>query len=134
MLVIPETAPLITGKRAVVYVEVAGKPGTYEGREVLLGPRAKGYYVVRQGLQEGEKVVVNGNFKIDSAIQILAKPSMMEHTGGEPMTMQHQHGETPAMDMEMKMAPPSEKPEKAKPAPSRRDQMKERLMKLKPKS
>ncbi|MCJ7830041.1 MAG: efflux RND transporter periplasmic adaptor subunit, partial [Desulfobacterales bacterium] len=99
MLAIPETAPLITGKRAVVYVEVAGKPGTYEGREVILGPRAKGYYVVGDGLQEGEKVVVNGNFKIDSAVQILAKPSMMEHAGGETMTMRHRQVETPAMDM-----------------------------------
>jgi Cu(I)/Ag(I) efflux system membrane fusion protein len=31
---------------------------------------------------EGEQVVVNGNFKIDSAIQILAKPSMMSPEGG----------------------------------------------------
>ena len=41
-LVIPDTAPLITGKRAVVYVEVPGEPGTYVGREVDLGPRASG--------------------------------------------------------------------------------------------
>jgi Cu(I)/Ag(I) efflux system membrane fusion protein len=133
MLVIPDTAPLITGKRAVVYVEVPEKPGTYEGREVFLGPRAKGYYVVGKGLQEGEKVVVNGNFKIDSAIQILAKASMMEYAGGETMTMQHQRGESPAMDMDMKTAPPGKKSEKAKPAPSQRDRLKERLMKLKPK-
>ena len=32
-LVIPRTAPLITGKRAVVYVAVPDEPGTYEGRE-----------------------------------------------------------------------------------------------------
>ena len=111
-LVIPETAPLITGKRAIVYVEAPGKPGTLVAREVALGPRARGYYVVLGGLHEGEKVVVNGNFKIDSAVQILAKPSMMEHPGGEAMTMQHQHGQTPAMDMEMKMAPKSDGPRK----------------------
>jgi Cu(I)/Ag(I) efflux system membrane fusion protein len=133
VLVIPVTAPLITGKRAVVYVEVAGKPGTYEGREVVLGPRAKGYYVVRKGLQEHENVVVNGNFKIDSAIQILAKPSMMEHAGGQPMTMEHQPGQTPAMEMDMKMAPPGTTSQPAKPPKSRRDLLKERLMKLKPK-
>ena len=34
-----------------------------------------------RSLQEGEKVVVNGNFKIDSAVQILAKPSMMTPRG-----------------------------------------------------
>lgn len=77
-LVIPASAPLLTGKRAVVYVELPNtdKP-TFEGREVVLGPRGGDFYIVREGLQEGERVVTNGNFKIDSALQILAKPSMM---------------------------------------------------------
>ena len=76
-LVIPASAPLITGKRAVVYIALPDQEGMYQGREVVLGPRAGEYYVVRQGLSEGEQVVVNGNFKIDSAVQLLAKPSMM---------------------------------------------------------
>lgn len=77
-LVIPATAPLITGKRSVVYVQVPDteKP-IFEGRQVVLGPRAGDYYLVEEGLTEGEQVVVNGNFKIDSALQIQAKPSMM---------------------------------------------------------
>jgi Cu(I)/Ag(I) efflux system membrane fusion protein len=74
-LVIPASAPLVTGKRAVVYVEK--EKGSYEGREIVLGPRAGDYYVVESGLNEGELVVVKGNFKIDSSLQILAKPSMM---------------------------------------------------------
>lgn len=91
-LVIPQTAPLLTGKRAVVYVEVHNKESpTYEGREVELGPRANGYYLVRSGLQEGERVVVRGNFKIDSTLQIQAKPSMMSPEGGAPPTS-HDHG------------------------------------------
>jgi len=83
-LVIPASAPLITGKRAVVYVEVPGaeKP-TYEGREIMLGPRAGDYYIVMSGLAEGEKVVTKGNFKIDAALQIQAKPSMMNPEGGK---------------------------------------------------
>ena len=82
-LVIPATAPLITGKRAVVYVEVAdAERPTFEGREVVLGPRAGDYYLVRSGLEEGERVVTRGNFKIDSALQIQAKPSMMSVPGG----------------------------------------------------
>jgi len=77
-LVIPATAPLITGKRAIVYVEVPGTDQpTYELREVVLGPRAGGKYLVYQGLNEGERVVTQGNFKIDSAMQILARYSMM---------------------------------------------------------
>jgi Cu(I)/Ag(I) efflux system membrane fusion protein len=82
-LVIPATAALLTGKRAVVYVEVADtdRP-TYVGREVVLGPRAGPDYVVESGLAEGDLVVVSGNFKIDSALQIQAKPSMMNPEGG----------------------------------------------------
>lgn len=77
-LVIPSAAPLITGKRAVVYVEVPGaERPTYELREVVLGPRAGDKYVVYDGLKAGDRVVVKGNFKIDSAMQILARPSMM---------------------------------------------------------
>jgi Cu(I)/Ag(I) efflux system membrane fusion protein len=92
-LVIPATAPLLTGKRAVVYVADPEKPGTYEGREVVLGPRADRFYVVRHGLKEGEMVVTHGNFKIDSAVQILAKPSMMTPEGGGGGGM-HQHGDS----------------------------------------
>lgn len=77
-LVIPVSAALVTGKRAVVYVELPDtERPTFEGREVVLGPRAGDHYIVESGLQEGEEVVTQGNFKIDSALQILAKPSMM---------------------------------------------------------
>jgi len=71
--VIPVSAALVTGKRAIVYVEVpdAAEP-TYEGREVVLGPRAGDYYIVKAGLTEGDIVVTRGNFKIDSALQIQA--------------------------------------------------------------
>ena len=76
-LVIPATAPLLTGKRAVVYVESPDRKGTYEGRNVELLGKAGDYHLVKNGLKEGELVVVNGNFKIDSAMQINARPSMM---------------------------------------------------------
>jgi len=77
-LVIPTSAPLITGKRAVVYVRLPNdKNPAFEGREIVLGPRAGDYYIVESGLMEGEIVVTNGSFKIDSALQIQAKPSMM---------------------------------------------------------
>ena len=82
-LVIPVSAALLTGTRAIVYVQVpdAEEP-TYEGREIVLGPRAGEYYLVKAGLKEGELVVTNGNFKLDSALQISAKPSMMTPEGG----------------------------------------------------
>jgi Cu(I)/Ag(I) efflux system membrane fusion protein len=77
-VVVPATAVLRTGRRAIVYVEVAEREDpTYEGREILLGPRAGDVYVVAGGLEAGERVVVNGAFKLDSALQLLARPSMM---------------------------------------------------------
>jgi len=82
LLVVPATAPLITGKRAVVYVRDPDSPTpSFQGREIELGPRAGDHYVVVSGLQEGEMVVVSGAFKIDSAMQISALPSMMSVSG-----------------------------------------------------
>jgi Cu(I)/Ag(I) efflux system membrane fusion protein len=93
-LLIPASAPLITGKRAVVYVEVPDSEGPlFEGREIELGPRAGDFYVVRSGIQEGDLVVTNGAFKIDSELQIQAKPSMMlPYGGGGSMPHDHQGG------------------------------------------
>jgi Cu(I)/Ag(I) efflux system membrane fusion protein len=113
-LVIPASAPLITGERAVVYVQVPEKAGAFEGREIVLGPRAGDYYLVEKGLHEGELVVVNGNFKIDSALQIIAKPSMMSPEGGAPPPG-HQHGDlsvAPGAEREAQAgAPRSEVPD-----------------------
>ena len=91
-LVIPVSAALITGTRAIVYVEdpKAEQP-TFEGREIVLGPRAGNYYLVKHGLQAGELVVTNGNFKIDSALQIRLAPSMMTPAGGGGSSG-HDHG------------------------------------------
>jgi Cu(I)/Ag(I) efflux system membrane fusion protein len=76
-LLIPASAPLVTGKRALVYVQKPDEPGVYVGKEVVLGARQGDFYQVKHGLQEGELVVTRGNFKIDSAIQLQAGPSMM---------------------------------------------------------
>ena len=81
-VLIPVTAPLITGTRAVVYVELTGTDTpVFEGREIELGPRAGDFFVVKSGVSEGERVVTNGAFKIDSELQIRAKPSMMSPAG-----------------------------------------------------
>ena len=91
-LVIPSSAPLITGKRAVVYVRVPEEENLFEGREVTLGPKSESHYVVLSGLEEGDRVVKNGNFKIDSAVQILAKKSMLDIEGGHSAIAHHHHG------------------------------------------
>ena len=84
-LVVPASAVLRTGKRAVVYVEVpqATDP-TYELREVRLGPRAGAYYLVADGLKAGERVVVRGAFKIDSERQLQGLVSMMSPPAAGP--------------------------------------------------
>jgi len=98
-LVVPRTAVLFTGKRSVVYVEVPdAESPTYEGREVVLGPRAGDFYIVRDGLSEGERVVVNGAFRIDSAMQIAAKPSMMMPEGGTSTPAHAGHASTTSGD------------------------------------
>jgi len=90
-LLIPASAVLKTGNRAIVYVKISGEEPTFEGREVVLGSRVGDKYIVKSGLKEGELVVKKGNFKIDSAMQIAAKPSMMNPSGG-PSGMGHNHG------------------------------------------
>lgn len=77
-LVVPDTAPLFTGRRSIVYVAVpdTDRP-TYEAREVVLGPRAGDVYPVLAGLAEGEHVVVHGAFALDADLQIRGGLSMM---------------------------------------------------------
>ena len=77
-LVIPESAPLFTGRRSVVFVEdpQASRP-TYELRVVRLGPRTGPVYPVLAGLNEGERVVTQGAFVLDADLQLRGGRSMM---------------------------------------------------------
>jgi Cu(I)/Ag(I) efflux system membrane fusion protein len=75
-LTVPKSAVLWTGKRSVVYVEAEDGSG-YLLREVVLGPSLGDSYVISEGLESGEKVVVNGTFTVDAAAQLAGKPSMM---------------------------------------------------------
>jgi multidrug efflux pump subunit AcrA (membrane-fusion protein) len=75
VLAVPHSAVLITGRRNIVYVEK--EEGIYVMREVVLGPKADGYYPVIEGLSAGEKVVTEGSFLIDSQMQLLGKPSLL---------------------------------------------------------
>jgi len=82
-LLVPASAVLRTGPRAVVYVRLPdrGTP-TFEGREIVLGPRVGDRFIVAAGLEEGEMVVTQGAFKLDSELQLKAKPSMMNPDAG----------------------------------------------------
>ena len=77
-LLVPASAVLRTGDRAVVYRRIGTDDGiTFEGREIVLGPRAGDHFVVESGLREGDLVVTRGAFKLDSELQIQARTAMM---------------------------------------------------------
>lgn len=90
LLTIPNSAPLYTGKRAVVYVakKESGKV-TYEGREIGLGKRGTTFTEVISGLAEGDEVVSRGAFRIDGELQIMAKTSVMELMNSEVQMESH---------------------------------------------
>ena len=108
-LLIPKSSILWTGKRAVVYVKVPDREiPAYLYREIVLGPEAGNFYVVADGLSEGEIIATNGVFKIDASAQLAGKPSMMNPEGGIILTG-HNHGGTQMSDEERKAMDPSDK-------------------------
>ena len=68
VLAIPRSAVLDTGMRKFVYVAMGN--GEFEGRQVQLGPAGTDYYPVLAGLKEGERIVSQGSFLIDSQTRI----------------------------------------------------------------
>jgi Cu(I)/Ag(I) efflux system membrane fusion protein len=84
-LLIPVTAPLFTGRRSLVYVEVPNQDEpTYEPRVVTLGARMGEHYPVLAGLEAGDRIVIEGAFAIDADLQIRG--------GGSMMTLEDEHG------------------------------------------
>jgi membrane fusion protein, copper/silver efflux system len=63
-LSVPQEAVLDSGLRKVVYVETS--EGVFEPRRVTLGPAYGDYITVTSGLSFGERIVIAGNFLIDS--------------------------------------------------------------------
>lgn len=91
-ILIPKSALLWTGKRAVVYVKVPNRETpSFLFREIVLGPEAGSFYVVAEGLEVGEEIATNGVFKIDAASQLQGLQSMMNPDGGKISTG-HNHG------------------------------------------
>lgn len=92
VILVPKSAVLWTGKRAVVYIKLPNREhNSFIYREVILGEDAGEFYVIKEGLEEGEEIATNGVFKIDAAAQLAGKKSMMNPTGGKVATG-HNHG------------------------------------------
>jgi membrane fusion protein, copper/silver efflux system len=75
-VLVPDTAVFDTGTQQFVFVEVTD--GHFVPRRIELGPRAGNQFVVNKGLAEGENVVVDGNFLLDSESQLRAASSSGE--------------------------------------------------------
>tara|TARA_B110000881_G_scaffold220149_1_gene244231 strand:+ start:3324 stop:5216 length:1893 start_codon:yes stop_codon:yes gene_type:complete len=114
-LLIPASAPLLTGKRALVYIQSENTPDgiVYEPREVVLGPRAGDWFVVNSGLEEGDVIVAQSAFVLDSEQQINGKFSMMSaeqqsttltKAEGIPFATQKQLGHALALNVDLSKA------------------------------
>jgi membrane fusion protein, copper/silver efflux system len=83
VLSVPESAVLDTGNRQAVLVDKG--QGRFEPREVKLGHRGNGYVEVREGIVEGEPVVISANFLIDAESNLKAAlKGFSEAGGGQP--------------------------------------------------
>lgn len=77
-LVIPKSAIMWTGKRSIVYVKVPDtEVPVFEMKEIELGEPLGSFYVVNNGINEGDEIVTNGTFTVDAAAQLNSKYSMM---------------------------------------------------------
>jgi Cu(I)/Ag(I) efflux system membrane fusion protein len=74
-LSIPESALIDTGTRQVVYLDLGN--GRYKMQEVKTGLIADGYVQVLGGLKEGDMVVTDGNFLLDSQATLTGGQSLL---------------------------------------------------------
>jgi len=69
-LVVPAEAVLDSGTRQLLFVDKG--EGLLEPREVTVGAKGEGLWEITRGVSEGEPVVVNGNFLVDSESRLQA--------------------------------------------------------------
>ena len=70
VLTVPASAVIDSGRRQIVLVQ-SGE-GRFAPREVRLGTRGDSHVEVREGVQEGERVVIAANFLIDAESNLRA--------------------------------------------------------------
>jgi Cu(I)/Ag(I) efflux system membrane fusion protein len=79
-LVVPSEAVIVTGERSVVIVAREG--GGFDVADVKLGAESNGKTVILSGLDEGQSIVLSGQFLIDSEASLKSAVSRLS-TGGE---------------------------------------------------
>jgi Cu(I)/Ag(I) efflux system membrane fusion protein len=109
-LTIPASAVINTGHMVMAWVEK--EPNVFVPRDVKLGEKLGDFYVVLDGLSEGEMVASQGGFLIDSEAQLRAGMTGMagmEHAGGGETKM------TPEETKESKIPPFGSEPQGRRP-------------------
>lgn len=97
-ILVPKSAVMWTGERSVVYVKKSTDHGiSFQMQEISLGPLVGDHFVVKQGLEPGTEIAVNGTFSIDAAAQLAGKPSMMNPEGSAALAGHHQSGASAAI-------------------------------------
>ena len=98
VLAIPVSAVLDTGRRRITYRLTNG---AYELVDLKVGPRAhaldesgkrREFFVVLDGIKEGDLVVSQGGFLLDSQRQIEGMPSLLYPTGQTGTALHSGHG------------------------------------------
>jgi len=79
VLLVPTEAVIQTGTRSVVVVEQDA--GKFASVDVEIGIEANGQTEIRRGLEAGQKVVVSGQFLIDSEASLKSALARMEDSG-----------------------------------------------------
>ena len=69
-IVIPREAVMDTGIRKIVFVQK--DEGTFEPKEIQTGWETDDGFEVKSGLKEGDRIVISGNFLLDSESRIQA--------------------------------------------------------------
>lgn len=84
VVAVPESAVLQTGSRSIVFV--AKGEGRFEPREVTTGTKSDAWYEIKSGINEGEEVVMQANFLIDSESRLKAALAEMSGPSAAPAT------------------------------------------------
>ncbi len=81
-LVVPSEAVIVTGERSVVIVARDG--GGFDVAEVTVGTEASGKTAILSGLEEGQSIVLSGQFLIDSEASLRSTVSRLSTADAEP--------------------------------------------------
>jgi multidrug efflux pump subunit AcrA (membrane-fusion protein) len=80
---VPEEAVLDSGAEQIVFVALGD--GYFEPRKVQLGAKVDDRYIILSGLQAGEKIVISGNYMVDSESRLKSSTAGMGSMPGMKM-------------------------------------------------